>query len=171
MMSDPGVRRYFLLTMEFAAYSVMMALLAYLMILLLLYRPQAGGAVFVLVGLGTALFTGIYAARMFGFYRAAARLVAASKQGERPRHWSDRIAAAEAMRAQELLRRHFGQAEASPALQKIRLRIAERMAREDRERAERDRAEREKLDRERIERARNARIKGSSLRKGQGANR
>ncbi|MHA6720847.1 hypothetical protein ACX40Y_15540 [Sphingomonas sp. RS6] len=165
-MSDPGMRRYLFLALEFAAYSVMMALLVYLMILILLYRPQAGGAVFVLVGVGTALFTGIYAARMFGFYRTAARLVAASKQTERPRHWSDRIAAAEAIRAQELLRRHFSQTEASPALQAIRLRIAERMAREDRERAERERAEREKLDRERIERARTARIKGSVKRIG-----
>ncbi|UYY78729.1 hypothetical protein [Sphingomonas sp. R1] len=168
-MKPESVRRYLMVSLEFGAYCVMMTLLSYLMVLLVLRAPQPNSWIYITVALVAALLTGIHAGRMFRMYRVALeRLRARAKKKERPRHWSDRIAAAEAVRRQDSLRERLARDEASPALQAIRLRIAERMAREDREReemerAERDRSERDRLDR--MERARTARIRAEVGRK------
>lgn len=163
-MKPESVRRYLMVSLEFGTYCVLMTLLSYLMVLLVLRAPQPNAWIYISVAVVTAIFTGIHAGRMFRMYRfAIQRLRARVKKKDRPRHWSDRIAAAEAVRREDGLRARLARDEASPALQAIRLRIAERMAREDREReeferSENDRTERERLDR--IERARVARIRG-----------
>lgn len=168
-MKPEAIRRYLMVSLEFGAYCVMMTLLSYLMVLLVLRAPQPNSWIYITVAVVAAILTGVHAGRMFRMYRSALeRLRARGKKKERPRHWSDRIAAAEAVRRQDSLRERLARDEASPALQAIRLRIAERMAREDREReeterAERDRSERERLDR--VERARSARIRAETGRK------
>lgn len=168
-MKPDWVRRYLLVSLEFGAYCVMMTLLSYLMVLLILRAPQPNSSFYILVGAAAAVLTGLHAFRMFRQYRAALERWRRNKrQVERPRHWSDRIAAAEAVQRQNSLRERLAREEASPELLAIRLRIAERMAREDREREElersdRDRREKERLDR--IERARAARIRAEVGRK------
>ncbi|WP_084580282.1 hypothetical protein [Sphingomonas azotifigens] len=162
-MKPESVRRYLLVALEFGAYCGMMTLLSYLMVLMVLHAPQPHAGAYITVAVLAAVMTGLHAARMFRSYRIAlARWRQRAKKPERPRHWSDRIAAAEALRRQDTLRERLASDEVSPELQAIRLRIAERMAREDREReefaqAEQDRIERERI--ERIERARTARIR------------
>jgi hypothetical protein len=168
-MKPESVRRYLLVALEFGAYCLMMTLLSYLMVLLVLHAPQPHSGIYITVAVLAAILTGIHARNMFRAYRVALdRLRRSAKKVERPRHWSDRIAAAETVRRQDSLRERLARDEVSPELQAIRLRIAERMAREDREReefrqAERDRVERERLDR--IERARTARIRAETARK------
>jgi hypothetical protein len=98
---------------------------------------------------------------MFRMYRIAMlRIQNRKSRGKKAlpvRHWSDRIAAQEAVGRHDALRKQTTGEEASPELEAIRLRIAERMAREDRERDELAREDRERLERERIERMERAR--------------
>lgn len=168
-MKPESVRRYLMTSLEFGAYCLMMTLISYLMVLLVLRAPHPNSGIYISVAILAAILTGIHAGRMFRMYRVALqRLRARAKKKDRPRHWSDRIAAAEAVRREDGLRARLARDEASPALQAIRLRIAERMAREDREREEFDRAERDRMERERldrVERARVARIRGEVERK------
>ncbi|WP_236704474.1 hypothetical protein ACNFJ7_07050 [Sphingomonas sp. HT-1] len=166
-MNSESVRRYLLLSVEFGAYCALMMLLSYLMVLIVLEAPQPGSTVYITAGVLAALFTGVHSARMFHVYRAALRRahLARSKPRERPRHWSDRIAATERVNKHDLLRTNNAVEDASPELEAIRLRIAERMAREDREQSEQERQEREAVDRERLERARNARIRAEAERR------
>jgi len=168
-MKPESVRRYLMVSLEFGAYCVLMTLLSYLMVRLVLRAPQPNSGVYITVALFAALLTGVHAGKMYRMYRMAlARLRQRAKKVERPRHWSDRIAAEETVLRQDSLRERLARDEVSPELQAIRLRIAERMAREDRERAELDRDDRERIERERIERvekARSARIRAEAERK------
>lgn len=171
-MRSEIVRQYLSASLEFGAYCAMMSTISYLMVLVVLNKPQPGSSPYIIVAVLAALLTGLHSGRMFRHYRAALQRLRHRKKVERPRHWSDRIAAEERVQRQNSLRERLAQAEVSPELQVIRLRIAERMAREDREREELERADRDRMDRERmdrIERARAARIRAEASRKvGQG---
>ncbi|NLS28920.1 hypothetical protein S2M10_39330 [Sphingomonas sp. S2M10] len=172
-MKSETVRHYLMTSLEFGAYCVLMTLLSYLMVLLVLRAPQPNSSVYIGVALMAALLTGLHAGRMFRMYRRAwLRLQQRAKANRPVRHWSDRIAAEEAVGRQNALRTLAGGEQASPELLAIRLRIAERMAREDREREEHDREERERIERERMERmerARSQRIRAEATR-GSGKN-
>lgn len=168
-MKPEFIRRHLMVALEFGAYCLMMTLISYLMVLLVLHAPQPHSGAYITVAVLAAVLTGIHAGKMFRAYRIALnRWRQRPKKVDRPRHWSDRIAAAEAVRRQDSLRERLARDEVSPELQAIRLRIAERMAREDREREEFQQAERERLERERldrIERARTARIRAEAQHK------
>lgn len=168
-MKPESVRRYLMVSLEFGAYCVLMTLLSYLMVVLVLRAPQPNSGIYIATALLGALLTGVHAGKMFRMYRVAlARFRARAKAAGRQRHWSDRIAAEETVRRQDSLRERLAQDQGSPQLQAIRLRIAERMAREDRERDEVEREERERMERERlerVERARAARIRSEVGRK------
>lgn len=158
-MKPESVRRYLLASLEFGAYCLMMTLISYLMVLLVLRAPQPNSEIYISVAVLAAVLTGVHAGRNLRMYRTALqRLRARVKKKDRPRHWSDRIAAAEAVRREDSLRARLARDEASPALQAIRLRIAERMAREDREREEFERAERDRTERDRLDRVERARV-------------
>lgn len=169
-MKSETVRHYLMTSLEFGAYCVLMTLLSYLMVLLVLRAPQPNSGIYIGVALMAALLTGLHAGRMFRMYRRAWLRLQHRKKASGPvRHWSDRIAAEEEVGRQNTLRQQIGAEEASPELQAIRLRIAERMAREDREREEVDREERERVERERterMERARSQRIRAEAARTG-----
>ncbi len=168
-MKSESIRPYLKTALEFGAYCVLMTLLSYLMILLVMRAPQPNSGVYIAVALMAALLTGLHAGRMFRMYRRARlRLEQRLRKALPPvRHWSDRIAAEEAIGRQDSLRKRLAGEVVSPELQAIRLRIAERMAREDREREELDREERESIERERsarLERARSERIRAEAAR-------
>ncbi|OAN57199.1 hypothetical protein [Sphingomonas sp. TDK1] len=168
-MKSGSVRHYLMMSLEFGAYCVLMTLLSYLMVLLVMRAPQPNSGVYIAVALMAALLTGLHAGKMFRMYRIALlRLQQRAKKPQPTRHWSDRIAAEETVRRQASLRERLSGEDASPELQAIRLRIAERMAREDRERDELAKADRERIERdriERVERARSERIREEAERK------
>ncbi len=160
-MKPDTVRHYLMMSLEFGAYCVLMTLLSYLMVLLVLRAPQPNSGIYIGVALLAALLTGLHAGKMFRMYRIALlRIQNRAAKGKKPlpvRHWSDRIAAEEAVGRHAAQRKQATGEDASPELEAIRLRIAERMAREDRERDELAREDRERLERERIERMERAR--------------
>lgn len=161
-MKSNTVRHYLMMSLEFGAYCVLMTLLSYLMVLLVLRAPQPNSGIYIGVALLAALLTGLHAGKMFRMYRIAMlRLQNRKPKGKKQplpvRHWSDRIAAEEAVGRHDARRKQTTGEEVSPELEAIRLRIAERMAREDRERDELAREDRERLERERIERMERAR--------------
>ncbi|NJB97741.1 hypothetical protein CA233_00745 [Sphingomonas sp. ABOLD] len=162
-MKSDTVRHYLMMSLEFGAYCVLMTLLSYLMVLLVLRAPQPNSGIYIGVALLAALLTGLHAGKMFRMYRIAMlrfqnrKPTGKKKQSLPVRHWSDRIAAEEAVGRHDARRKQATGEEASPELEAIRLRIAERMAKEDRERDELAREDRERLERERIERMERAR--------------
>ncbi|MGN7999472.1 hypothetical protein [Sphingomonas sp. 22176] len=168
-MKSDVVRHYLMMSLEFGAYCALMTLISYLMVLLVLRAPQPNSGIYIGVGLLTALLTGLHARKMFRLYRIA--LLRIQNRGPRgkkqtpARHWSDRIAAEETLARHDRARKQATGEPASPELEAIRLRIAERMAREDREREEQAREDRDRMERERIdrmERARSERIRNES---------
>ncbi|WP_066720680.1 hypothetical protein [Sphingomonas pituitosa] len=167
-MKSETIRHYLMTALEFGAYCALMTLLSYLMVLLVMRAPQPNSGIYIGVALMAALLTGLHAGKMFRMYRRAwLRLEQRRKSPKPVRHWSDRIAAEEAVGRHNKLRKQVGGDDVSPELQAIRLRIAERMAREDRERDELERADRERIERERIERverARSQRIRAEAAR-------
>ncbi len=172
-MKSESVRPYLMTALEFGAYCVLMTLLSYLMVVLVMRAPQPNSGVYITVALTAALLTGLHAGKMFRMYRRALQRRGRRRQQvlQPVRHWSDRIAAEEAVGRQDSLRKRLTGEDVSPELQAIRLRIAERMAREDRERDEEEREERERIDRERaarVERARSERIRAEAERKTNG---
>ncbi len=169
-MKSETVRHYLMTALEFGAYCVLMTLLSYLMVLLVMRAPQPHSGIYIGLAVMAALLTGLHAGKMFRMYRRAWLRLQQRKNIPAPvRHWSDRIAAEEAVGRQNKMRKQAGVDDVSPELQAIGLRIAERMAREDREREELDREERERIERERIERverARSQRIRAEAARSG-----
>lgn len=97
------VRRYLRETIEFFAYFVFMTGLGASMYILVNYAPQANSRWYINTCIGMAIFTGLYAWRMFRRYRKAMQRLNAlqaiavppplSEEAQRRLRWSERIAA------------------------------------------------------------------------------
>lgn len=98
------IRRYLKETLEFFAYFVFMTVLGASMYVLVNYAPQANSRWYINTCIGMAIFTGLYAWRMFRRYRRAMRrlealqelspeLIQQAIEANRTLRWSERIAA------------------------------------------------------------------------------
>ncbi|KTF68796.1 hypothetical protein ACNFJ7_07055 [Sphingomonas sp. HT-1] len=173
-MNIATIRRYFYEAIEFLTYFVFMTVLGAAMYTLVEYAPQANAKWYINTCIAMAIFTGVYALRMYSRYRRwRKRLSAAglslepapeplpevSAEERRTLRWSERIAA-ERLEAQggdparvklleelEAVEREYRakrialgedpdsedpdfEIDPSMSLEAIRLRIADRMARE-----------------------------------------
>lgn len=103
-MRIADIRRYLRETLEFFVYFLFMTALGAAMYVLVNYAPQANARWYINTCIGMAVFTGLYALRMFGRYRRAMRRLAALPDdfvigAREPRRdelvtlqWSERIA-------------------------------------------------------------------------------
>lgn len=98
------IRRYLQETVEFFAYFVFMTALGASMYVLVNYAPQANSRWYINTCVAVAVFTGLYAFRMFLRYRKAMRrlnalqelsseMAAEAAENARKLRWSERIAA------------------------------------------------------------------------------
>lgn len=76
-MRVADIRRYLRETLEFFVYFVFMTALGAAMYVLVNYAPQANARWYINTCIGMAVFTGLYALRMFGRYRRAMQRLAA----------------------------------------------------------------------------------------------
>lgn len=157
-MKPNYVRRYLLMALEFSAYCLMMTLLSYVMVMFIMHAPQENGAPYVLLSISATILAGFHAKRMYRCYRAALEQWRRRKQAPKTfRPWFERITVADPSYRHRFTRYDNAVQDASPELVAIRLRIAERMAREDRERERAERAERERREKARRNRLENIR--------------
>lgn len=103
-MTIADIRRYLRETLEFFVYFLFMTALGAAMYVLVNYAPQANARWYINTCIGMAVFTGLYALRMFGRYRRAMQRLAALPDdfvvAPQPRRrdelatlqWSERIA-------------------------------------------------------------------------------
>ncbi|SFK16167.1 hypothetical protein SAMN03159338_3450 [Sphingomonas sp. NFR04] len=104
-MNIAAIRGYLRETIEFFVYFVFMTGIGAAMYVLVNYAPQANSGWYINTCIGMAVFTGIYAVRMFRRYRRAMRRLALfpdelvvelaqmSEEERRTMRWSERIAA------------------------------------------------------------------------------
>ncbi|WP_066720682.1 hypothetical protein [Sphingomonas pituitosa] len=104
-MNVAAIRGYLRETIEFFVYFVFMTALGAAMYVLVNYAPQANSRWYINTSIGMALFSGVYAVRMFLRYRRAMRRLALlpddfvvqlsemSEDERRTLRWSERIAA------------------------------------------------------------------------------
>ncbi|WP_294250315.1 hypothetical protein [uncultured Sphingomonas sp.] len=132
-MNVAAIRGYLRETIEFFVYFVFMTGIGAAMYVLVTYAPQANSGWYINTCIGMALFSGIYAVRMYRRYRRAMRRLAMlpddlivelaqmTEEERRALRWSERIAA-------ERLEARGGDAERVRLLE--RLEVLERAYRE-----------------------------------------
>ncbi len=99
-MNVAAIRRYLRETVEFFVYFIFMTALGAAMYVLVNYAPQANSRWYINTCIAMAVFTGLYAVRMFARYRRAMRRLellagevpAMSAEDRRTMRWSERIA-------------------------------------------------------------------------------